>query len=178
MSGWRDDSTLEFGHNGDAAISRTGPGAISVGGGGLGSVGVPIAAGGSIAAASVVLSGNLTAANSTMSGSSQFHDLVEQATTGGQCLHNHLAELVTLSLTSPVSQSAANLLPANAVIKAVAARVNSTITGATSWTLGDGSTADRFLASNTGVNPGATAVGLAQWAGAAMVQAAAAPLDV
>lgn len=48
---------------------------------------------------------------------------------------------------SGATSTVAGLLPAGAIILSVTARVTKTITGATTWTLGDGVTADRYGAS-------------------------------
>ena len=74
-------------------------------------------------------------------------------------------ELMTLSTVGATTDSSANLLPANALILGVAARVTTTITTATDWALGDGTTAARFAAANATLTAGTTEVGLAHWLG-------------
>jgi hypothetical protein len=72
------------------------------------------------------------------------------------------SELLTLSLVSLTTDTVANLLPVDAIIDAIVARVTTTITGATSWQLGDPTTAGRFTAAQTGLAAGTTAVGTVQ----------------
>ena len=113
---FRDADTLEFGGKGDAAISRTGPDAFTFG------------------------NGTEQDATATIN----VRDLKEQAVSGATQFYSHQAELITLSLSQPTTDSVALLLPANAIIKAVCALVTKAIAGATSWALGDDSTAARF----------------------------------
>ena len=80
---------------------------------------------------------------------------------GGQWIHGQSSEEITLSTSGTTTDSAANLLPANAIIEAVIARITTTVTGASSWQLGDGTTAARFAATNGTLAAGTTAVGLA-----------------
>lgn len=90
-----------------------------------------------------------------------------------------ITEEITLSTSGATTDSTANLLPANSIILGVSARVTTTITTATDWSVGDGSTAARFAAANSTLVAGTTSVGLAHWAGTvAMVQAAAAKLRI
>lgn len=132
---FRDADTLEFGGKGDAAISRTGPDAFTFG------------------------NGTEQDATATIN----VRDLKEQAVSGATQFHSHQAELITLSLSQLTTDSVALLLPANAIIKAVCALVTKPIAGATSWALGDDSTAARFAAAKTTLALGTTEVGLAQW---------------
>jgi hypothetical protein len=71
-----------------------------------------------------------------------------------------ISELVTLSTSTTFTDTAANLLPANSIIEAVVARVTTTITTATDWKLGDGTTADRFTAADAAMTSGETQIGL------------------
>jgi hypothetical protein len=73
-----------------------------------------------------------------------------------------ISELLTLSTGGTTTDTAANLLPANAIIEAVTARVVVTVATATSWQLGDATTAGRFTAAQSGgqLTAGATVVGL------------------
>lgn len=68
--------------------------------------------------------------------------------------------LVTLN-TSGTTTDTANLLPANSIILGVGARVTTTITTATNWSLGDTVQAARFAAANSTLTAGTTSVGLA-----------------
>lgn len=71
-----------------------------------------------------------------------------------------ISENLTLSTSGATTDTAANLLPANAVIKSVTARITTTITTATDWKLGDATTAGRFTAANATLTAGTTSVGL------------------
>jgi len=79
--------------------------------------------------------------------------------TGGQWIHGQLSEQITLSTGGTTTDSAANLLPADAVIEAVVARVTTTIATATSWKLGDATTSGRFSAASSSLTAGSTLVG-------------------
>ena len=93
---------------------------------------------------------------------------------------------MTRSTSGTTTDAATDLLPANAIIEAVVARVTQTITTATDWKLGDATQAARFLAAQSGaqLTAGATAVGLAHadptvaTANLGPVQSAAAKLRV
>lgn len=91
-----------------------------------------------------------------------------------------LSEEMTLATGATTTDSTANLLPANAIILQVVARVTTTITAsATGWSLGDGSTAARFRANDTNLTAGSTGVGMAHLTGTvAFIQAAAAKLRI
>jgi hypothetical protein len=69
------------------------------------------------------------------------------------------SELLTLSTSGTTTDTTANLLPANSVIEAVLARVTTTITTATSWQLGDPTTAGRFTTANATMTSGTTDIG-------------------
>jgi hypothetical protein len=71
-----------------------------------------------------------------------------------------ISEAITLSTSGATTDSTADLLPANAIIEAVTARVTTTITTATDWSLGDATTAARFAAANSTLTSGTTSVGL------------------
>jgi len=92
-----------------------------------------------------------------------------------------VTELITIAAAA-TSDSVADLLPANAIIEAVIARVVATIPTATSFTIGDGTTAARF-ATGVAVAADGTFVGLAHMqpdvaAAAGPVQASAAKLRI
>lgn len=80
---------------------------------------------------------------------------------GGAMTVDSVTEEVTLSTGGATTDTTANVLPANSVILAVYARVTETFGTAASYTLGDATTAARFLASTSDVTAGDTAVGLA-----------------
>ena len=79
---------------------------------------------------------------------------------GEQAKRGYSTELVTLSTSGTTTDTSANLLPANAIIESVVARVTTTITTATDWKLGDATTPGRFTAANSTMTAGTTDVGL------------------
>ncbi|KKK92599.1 hypothetical protein LCGC14_2701330, partial [marine sediment metagenome] len=85
----------------------------------------------------------------------------QESANAGKWIRGQISEEITLSTGGTTTDSAANLLPANALIEAVVARVTETITTATDWALGDASQAARFLVANSTLVAGTTAVGLA-----------------
>jgi hypothetical protein len=74
--------------------------------------------------------------------------------------------------TGGTTTDTANILPANAIIEAVNYRVTTTITTAVSFSIGDATTADRFVSGATGVAAGSTGVGLRHWRGSVTTDAA------
>lgn len=100
---------------------------------------------------------------------------------GGYVEHGIASELLTLSTSGTTTDTAANLLPGNAVIESVTAYVQTTITTATDWKLGDATTAGRFCAAQTNLTAGSTVVGLVhvdQTGSAGPTQASAAKVRV
>ncbi len=83
-----------------------------------------------------------------------------------------ISELLTLSTGGATTDTTANLLPANSIIDAVVARVTVTTSGGITWSLGDATTAARFIAAGTSGTAGTTAVGILQWSGAVTTLAA------
>jgi hypothetical protein len=75
--------------------------------------------------------------------------------------HGQASESMTLSTSGTTTDSAANLLPANARIESVDCRIITTITTATNWSVGDATIAARFSAANSTLTSGTTSVGLA-----------------
>jgi hypothetical protein len=69
-------------------------------------------------------------------------------------------EEVTLATGAVTTDSTANLLPAGAIIEAVTYRVTTTITTAVNFSIGDATTAARFVSGATGVAAGSTGTGL------------------
>ena len=94
------------------------------------------------------------------------------ATKGAQWEKGYSTELLTLSTSGSTTDTAANLLPAGAIIEAVVARVTTTITTATDWKLGDGTTADRFSAAESTLTAGTTKIGLNHHKGGVSTDAA------
>lgn len=81
-------------------------------------------------------------------------------------------ELITLNTAGTTTDSTNNLLPANSLILSVVARVTTTITTATNWSLGDATTSARFAAANTNLTAGTTSVGMQQMQGSVAADAA------
>jgi hypothetical protein len=79
---------------------------------------------------------------------------------GGQWILGSASELLTLSTSGATTDTSANLLPANAIIESVVARITTTITTATNWKLGDATIAGRFTAANGTLTAGTTDIGL------------------
>jgi len=80
---------------------------------------------------------------------------------GGYWERGANSELISLSTSGTTTDSSADLLPADAVIEAVTARITASIAMATDWSLGDSTTAARFAAANSALADGTTSVGLA-----------------
>lgn len=91
------------------------------------------------------LSGNITQSNPTG---------------GATCVIGQIHESLTLSTSGTTTDTTANLLPANSLILGVTARVTTTITTATDWSLGDATIATRFASANAVMTAGSTSVGL------------------
>jgi hypothetical protein len=81
-------------------------------------------------------------------------------------------EEITLATGATTTDSSANLLPANAVIEAVVYRVTQTITTAANYSIGDATTAARFVSGATGLTAGTTGTGLIHLQGNTTTQAA------
>lgn len=79
-----------------------------------------------------------------------------QSANGAQLIHGQISEEITLSTTGATTDSSQNLLPATAIILGVVARVTTTITIATDWAVGDGTTPARFCAANATMTAGTT----------------------
>lgn len=79
---------------------------------------------------------------------------------GGTVVRGSVSEEITLSTVALTTDSAANLLPADAVIESVTARITTTIANATNWAVGDPTTAARFSAANVTLTANETSVGL------------------
>lgn len=79
---------------------------------------------------------------------------------GSRWVFGQNSEDLTLSTSATTTDTAANLLPANAFILGVSGTVTTTITtGCTGWQLGDPTTAGRFTASDTTLTQGESKVG-------------------
>lgn len=103
---------------------------------------------------------------------------------GAQWVRGSVSENLTLSTSGLTTDTSANLLPANAIIEAVACRVTTTITTTTNWAVGDGTTSNRFSAANATLTSGTTSVGLRHQQGSITtdatgpVQTSAAPVRI
>ena len=95
-----------------------------------------------------------------------------KTTNGADWIRGSASELLTLSTAGTTTDTTANLLPANAIIEAVVARVTTTITTATSWQLGDPTTAGRFTNANSTMTAGTTDIGLKHQQGSVATDAA------
>ena len=85
---------------------------------------------------------------------------IAKTANAAEWIHGSISELLTLSTAGTTTDTTANLLPANSIIEAVVARVTTTITTATSWQLGDPTTAGRFTNANSTMTAGTTDIGL------------------
>ena len=128
----------------DTGLSRISAGVVGVGTGAAGSI-----------------AGGLSMNNFTLNG----YYVVQSAANAAQLTYSSASELLTLSTGGTTTDTSANLLPANAIIVAVVARVTTTITTATSWQLGDPTTAGRFTAANSTMVAGTTDVGTLHYDG-------------
>lgn len=80
---------------------------------------------------------------------------------GAQWISGQSSELLVLNTGGTTTDTSANLLPANSIIRSVVVRVTAAITTATAFSVGDATIAARFLATGTGLTIGSTGVGLA-----------------
>lgn len=96
----------------------------------------------------------------------------ESSANGATWKQGQASELLTLSTVGLTTDTAANLLPANAIIEAVVCRITTTITTTTNWAVGDPTTAARFSAANATLTAGTTSVGIDCWSGAVTTLAA------
>ena len=97
-------------------------------------------------------------------------NFIEQSANGARWIIGQLSELVTLS--GATTDSIASLLPINSIITSVVTRVTTTITGCTGYSVGDATTAARFINNNTQLSANSTAIGLLHMAGGVATDAA------
>jgi hypothetical protein len=95
-----------------------------------------------------------------------------QGANGNSAAVKVISELITLSTSGTTTDSSADLLPINCIILAVTARVTTTITTATNWSVGDNATAARFISAQSVLTAGTTAVGTNQFQGSVSTDAA------
>ncbi len=91
---------------------------------------------------------------------------------GGYRERKSFSETLTLSHGGLTTDTSENLLPANAIIEGVTARIITTIVGPTNWALGDASTSARFASPNATLTAGTTEVGLNHQKGSVSTDAA------
>ena len=110
------------------------------------------------------------------------HDIADA--NGSTWVRASISEEITLSTVGATTDSSTDLLPANSIIKSVVCRVTTTITTATDWAVGDGTTALRFCVANSTMTAAETSVCLEHQEGGAAtdatgpVQVAAAKLRI
>jgi len=97
---------------------------------------------------------------------------VADAAVAGSSFISSLTEEITINLAGTTSDSVGNMLPANALILGVAFLVTETINNRTAYSIGDATTAARFLATGSALTAGTNGVGLAHLSGAATTLAA------
>ncbi len=85
-------------------------------------------------------------------------DLIQNGPNGSTWTRADLSEEMTLNTGGTTTDSAANLLPADSVIHSIVCRITTTITTATDWSVGDGTTTARFCAANATLTAGTTSV--------------------
>jgi hypothetical protein len=92
------------------------------------------------------------------------YDIFYIGPNGSHTKYGHVTEEVTLSLVSATTDSVANLLPADSIIKTVSVYVTETISGGgvTSFSVGDATTANRFI-NNLALASGSAEAGIRQW---------------
>lgn len=97
---------------------------------------------------------------STGFGSLRAASVGAQTANGAICNVKSISESITLDTGALFTDSAADLLPANSVIRSVVARITTTITTSTDWALGDPTSSARFASANATLTAGTTTIGL------------------
>lgn len=87
---------------------------------------------------------------------------IQKTVESGQWIRGHITEEITLNTGAAATDSVANLLPANALIEAIAWRITQTITTAANFTIGDSAQAARFQGTMATLTAGTTGIGLLQ----------------
>lgn len=90
---------------------------------------------------------------------------------GGVWERTSATALITLT-TSGTTTDSASIIPADSIVEAVTYRVTTAITTAASFSIGDTTTATRFVSGATGLTLGSTGVGLRHWLGSVSTDAA------
>jgi len=117
---------------------------------------------------------NLLTASNTWSGTNTFQTatLAQQTTSNAaKITFGWVTEQLTLSTGAATTDTSMDL-PANSIIDSVVYRVTTTITTAASYSIGDPTTAARFISGSTGLTAGSTGVGLLHMQGGITTDAA------
>lgn len=104
--------------------------------------------------------------------SSAISQQVTASANGATMVSGSTTETITLSTVAAFTDSSANLLPANSLIDAVTCRVQTNITTAATWSLGDATTTARFSPLAANQTAGSTVSGRSQMAGVVTTTAA------
>lgn len=105
-------------------------------------------------------SGTIVAASSAINASGTGSSLVVTSANGATLSRKHISELITLSTSTTITTSASNLLPANSNIRAVTARMVTTITTATTVSIGDPTSGTRFASAANISTSAMTVIGI------------------
>lgn len=108
---------------------------------------------------------NLAAPNVAFVGDTQY------SPKGARARYRVVEEEVTLN-TGGVTTDTVALIPGNAIVDAVVVRITETITTAANWQVGDSTTANRFISSNSTLVAGTVVTGLNHWQGGVSTDAA------
>lgn len=103
--------------------------------------------------------------------SAQVARLQLNGASGGSWELTSVAALATLS-TGGTTTDTASIIPANSFVVAVTYRVTTTITTAANFSIGDATTAARFVSGATGLTAGSTGIGLRHLQGGVATDAA------
>lgn len=115
---------------------------------------------------------NLNSGTNTFTGTNKFKNSLTQETTSNaaQCINGFVSELLTLGTGAATTDTSMDL-PVNSVIKSVVGRVTTAITTASTFDVGDPTTAQRFATGVSGALS-TTFVGLNHRKGAVSTDAA------
>jgi hypothetical protein len=106
-----------------------------------------------------------------MGSSANVARLLWSASSGGVFEISSVSALLTLS-TSGTTTDTASIIPAGSIVLAVPYRVTTAITTAASFSIGDATTAARFVSGATGLTLGSTGIGLQHLQGGVATDAA------
>jgi len=114
---------------------------------------------------------NVFSAITNLGTSANVARLRSAGTNGGIWERTSVSALITLN-TGGTTTDSASIIPADCIVEAVTYRVTTTITTAASFSIGDATTAARFVSGATGLTAGTTGVGLRHWQGSVTTDAA------